>query len=142
MVRCVFFAGLTGQRVNSFGIFAASKPMNEPPRKQLGNNMECYFCGSGYCCRELKFGKNTTVYVCKLCCPLWAKIWEFLTIAGLLLGGLIGGTIALMVGVVIFASAYGLAESWVRGILGSSADQRPLLMTLLSGVITVCIVGG
>jgi hypothetical protein len=114
--------------------------MNKPPRKQLGNNMQCYFCGSGWCCKELKCGENTFVYLCESCYPLSAKVGDFVTTAGALLGGGILSAVGLAAGVGIFVSAYGLTESWVKGILGLPDG---LLMMLLAGVITVCeFVGG
>jgi len=121
--------------------------MNEPPRKQLGNNMQCYFCGSGWCCKELKCGENTFVYLCESCYPLSAKVGDFVTTAGALLGGLILSSVALMAGVGFFSWAGGLAENWVKGILGLPTGQYPLwawlLIMLLAGVIAVSIfVGG
>lgn len=117
--------------------------MNKPPRKYLGNNMQCYFCGSESYCRGFSIGNNTTVHACRSCYPPSAHVWDFLTIAGLLIGGLILSAVVLLVGGWIFVSAYGLAESWVKSILGLEADQSyslwaAMLMLLLTGVIIVC----
>jgi len=110
--------------------------------------MQCYFCGSESYCRGFSIGNNTTVHACRSCYPPSAHVWNFLTTVGLLSGGLILGSVVLLVGGGLFFWAYGLAESWVKGIFGLEADQSyslwaAMLMLLLAGVIIVCgYVGG